>query len=159
MDFNIDFDQIVDNFANAVTTTVSGGLLQYDRENGITIGPTGRILKEGLGEVTGANATRKSMMDQNQALTEAKAERAKEIADERKRASLLDLQASLAADTSKKSTSVDTLGSDIFNPLGGVQEQLGLTPQTPSITPPQQTSTPRKTTPIQQAYERNFLGL
>lgn len=109
------------------------------------------LIAEPIRELTGANATRKSLMDQNQALVEAKAQKAKDLADERTRAAQNDMRASLAA--VKKPTA---LGTDIFNPLGTAVEPLGLTPDLPAKTPNVKDT---KTTPIQQTYERNFLGL
>lgn len=112
--------------------------------------------RELTGEITGTNKTRKLLMDQQQALVEAKAARAKEIADENTRRAQQDLQASKNASPTANTALV--LGSDVFDPLGTASQPLGTTSPANNATQ-QQTGRGAAVTPIQQVYERNFLGL
>jgi hypothetical protein len=117
-----------DGIANLALNYFTYGLVGY--ENGkIGAGYTGKAAKEGIGEVTGANAARKQSMEAADALEEEKQNRAIQRQNELNRDEQMDRsKSSMAAATraTARSTTARAIGAPADNGLLGEKDFLGL---------------------------------
>lgn len=118
--FGIDLPTF-DDIASGVTQFISGGFLNY---SGGKLNKNGYAM-EAFGDVTGANAARKALMDQNQAVKDYQLQQEKLFQDEQQRKWNQELMASRAAQAAQRSSlGLGASGGREFTPsslyLGGL---------------------------------------
>lgn len=113
----------IDDIVSTTTQVLSGGFLSFQGGQ-LKSGYTVNGIREGIGELTGANAARKALMDQSQAVKDYQLEQEKLFQNEQQRKWNQELMASRAAQSAQQSSLGLGVGSKSFDPaslyLGGV---------------------------------------